>query len=432
PRCQSRGHDPAHMAPGWLTDGGSPARVLRRLLAALPVLAGAPGVVARLAARAGLVPLRGVRILWGALLRLAPLLTLLRRGRRGGLTAPLLARLARLALLARLARLALRGTVGGVGAVGAGHRRRGALVPAGAAHAEHARRQPHEEQEPDDEHGHDHDHPREAAGVGADVHALRHLVDVGEGHGVAVDLAAAGLDDRAGEGEGHPEVEVEVAHRGAEVCGHPLVALDGQVVFAVLLGEVEAGAEVVAGHHARDDAAELAVLLVGVDVGRHLAHHAHLVLHVGAHGVRGAVLPRHELLVEGDVVGDVDGVDVLDVEIGVELPAAGQHQEEGQEEDGGEPAPYRDAVHEAPRRWSAGKVDITRVADISLSLPARPRERGGENSPSPRPRPGTGPRRGPSPEHPGGAYFQNMSMPPPTMSTPKPTARFQSPMGSGS
>src|SRR5699024_4696173 len=187
------------MAPGWLTDGGSPARVLRRLLAALPVLAALPGVVPRLAALpgvvprlaalAGLVPLRGVRILRGALLRLAPLLTLLRRGRRGGLTAP---------LLARLARLALRGTLGGGGAVGAGHRRRGALVPAGAEHEEHDRREHHEEQEPDDEHSHDHDHPREAAGVGADVHALRHLVDVGEGHGVAVDLAAAGLDDRAG------------------------------------------------------------------------------------------------------------------------------------------------------------------------------------------------------------------------------------------
>src|SRR5699024_7286655 len=120
--------DPAHMAPGWLTDGGSPARALRRLLAALPVLAALPGVVPRLAALAGLVPLRGVRILRGALLRLAPLLTLLRRGRRGGLTAPLLARLARLVLLARLA---LRGTLGGGGAVGAGHRRRGALVPAG-------------------------------------------------------------------------------------------------------------------------------------------------------------------------------------------------------------------------------------------------------------------------------------------------------------
>jgi hypothetical protein len=29
-------------------------------------------------------------------------------------------------------------------------------------------------------------------------------------------------------------------------------------------------------------------------------------------------------------------------------------------------------------------------------------------------------------------YFQNMSMPPPTMSTPKPTARFQSWIGRGS
>ena len=29
-------------------------------------------------------------------------------------------------------------------------------------------------------------------------------------------------------------------------------------------------------------------------------------------------------------------------------------------------------------------------------------------------------------------YFQNMSMPPPTISTPKPTARFQSPIGRGS
>lgn len=29
-------------------------------------------------------------------------------------------------------------------------------------------------------------------------------------------------------------------------------------------------------------------------------------------------------------------------------------------------------------------------------------------------------------------YFQNISMPPPTISTPKPAARFQSPMGRGS
>src|SRR5699024_1858731 len=32
----------------------------------------------------------------------------------------------------------------------------------------------------------------------------------------------------------------------------------------------------------------------------------------------------------------------------------------------------------------------------------------------------------------GRSYFQNISMPPPTISTPKPAARFQSPMGSGS
>ena len=30
------------------------------------------------------------------------------------------------------------------------------------------------------------------------------------------------------------------------------------------------------------------------------------------------------------------------------------------------------------------------------------------------------------------SYFQNISIPPPTISTPKPTARFQSPIGSGS
>ena len=42
-----------------------------------------------------------------------------------------------------------------------------------------------------------------------------------------------------------------------------------------------------------------------------------------------------------------------------------------------------------------------------------------------------GSRKGPLlPEH--QHYFQNISIPPPTISTPKPTARFQSPIGSGS
>ena len=54
----------------------------------------------------------------------------------------------------------------------------------------------------------------------------------------------------------------------------------------------------------------------------------------------------------------------------------------------------------------------------SASLPGQGPARRGEDSPW---------RRGY-----GLVYFQNISMPPPTISTPKPAARFQSPIGSGS
>src|SRR5699024_8045387 len=118
---------------------------------------------------------------------LAPLLALLPLrgcGRRRGL-APLLA-------LRRWS----RGTRGRCGAVAGGRGCRGgaaALVPAGADHEEGDRREEEQEEEAEHQHDHDHDHPGEAAGrLGADVDPAGQVVDLGVGHGVAVDLAAAG------------------------------------------------------------------------------------------------------------------------------------------------------------------------------------------------------------------------------------------------
>src|SRR5699024_2385661 len=129
---------------------------------------------------------------------------------------------------------------------------RAGLVRAGPVDQETGHRQGHQQEEaPDQDDGDHDDQPRETAGLGTDVDPLGDLADVGVGDGVAVDLAAGGLDDAAGEGEAHPELEVRdpghlqvrLRDRGGVAARHH------QMELPVLLGQLHLVAEVGALHH---------------------------------------------------------------------------------------------------------------------------------------------------------------------------------------